>query len=209
MSADTIRTPGPRPDFSYRERPLDPVRTALLLIDLQNLFYNPAKHAGDANKSYYYDRMARTALPHAERLIAAFRAAHAEVIHVVVESLTRDGRDRGLELKISDIHAPKGSWEAQVIDRVRPMGDEIVVGKTATGVFNSTNIESVLRNLGINYLVVAGVLTDHCVESAVRAASDRGFLVTLAEDACATYTQERHDLALPRLADYCRIPQDA
>lgn len=202
---DTVRTLGDRPDPSHRHRPLDPTRTALVLIDLQNLLYDPRKHSADAQKAYYYERMGRITIPAAQRLLSAFRAAGAEVIHVVVESLTADGRDRGPEFKTSGVHVSKGSWEAQVIDALRPERDEIVIGKTATGVFNSTNIDYVLRNLGIEDLVIGGVLTDHCVESAVRAASDRGFFVSVAEDACATYSQERHDLALPRLADYCRI----
>jgi len=62
----------------------------------------------------------------------------------------------------------------------------------------------VLRNLGIEYLMVVGLLTDQCVESAVRDACDMGFLVTLIEDACATFTQERHDATLRAIKGYCR-----
>ena len=52
--------------------------------------------------------------------------------------------------------------------------------KTSSGVFNSTNIDYVLRNLGIRYLIVAGVVTDQCVDMAVRDAADRGYLVCVA-----------------------------
>src|SRR5262249_1287969 len=73
------------------------------------------------------------------------------------------------------------------------------------GVFNSTNIEYVLRNLGIRQLIVAGTVTDQCVDMAVRDGADRGFLVTCVSDACATYTQERHDGALRAFGGYCWV----
>ena len=82
--------------------------------------------------------------------------------------------------------------EAKVIPEVAPVGDEIIIPKTASGIFNSTNIEYVLRNLGVEYLVIYGVCTDQCVETTVRDACDRGFLVTLLPDCCATHEEERH-----------------
>ena len=77
--------------------------------------------------------------------------------------------------------------------------------KTSSGVFNSTNIDYVLKNMGIRYLIVSGVVTDQCVDMAVRDAADRGYLVTLAEDACATYSQMRHDNALKAFGGYCWV----
>jgi ureidoacrylate peracid hydrolase len=68
----------------------------------------------------------------------------------------------------------------------------------------STNIDYVLRNLGIRSLIIAGVLTDQCVDSAVRDACDLGYLVTVPSDACATLTQERHDWSLRNNRGYCR-----
>ncbi|WP_426789074.1 isochorismatase family cysteine hydrolase, partial [Xanthomonas campestris] len=68
--------------------------------------------------------------------------------------------------------------------------------KTSSGVFNSTNIDYVLRNLQTRHLIIAGIVTDQCVDMAVRDAADRGYLVTLVEDACATYTAERHHACL-------------
>jgi nicotinamidase-related amidase len=72
-------------------------------------------------------------------------------------------------------------------------------------VFNATNIEYVLRNLGVEYLVIAGVYANQCVESAVRDAADRGFMVTLVEDCCATKTKAWHMAALDTLKGYGRI----
>ena len=88
------------------------------------------------------------------------------------------------------------------------MGDEIVINKTASGVFSSTNIHYVLKNIGIQSLYVCGVYTNECVETTVRDACDLGYLVTMVEDACTTVTQELQDASIKTLKDrYARILQ--
>jgi len=62
----------------------------------------------------------------------------------------------------------------------------------------------VLRNLGVRSLIIAGVLTDQCIDSTVRDACDLGYLVTVPTDACATLSAERHDWALRNNRGYCR-----
>ncbi|MBV8913773.1 MAG: cysteine hydrolase, partial [Acetobacteraceae bacterium] len=109
-----------------------------------------------------------------------------------------------LDYKISGLNVPRGSWDAKVIDAIGPGPDEIVLPKTSSSVFISTNIDYVLRNLGVRYLLLAGGLTDQCVDSAVRDACDLGYLVTAVTDACATLTQERHDWSLRNNRGYCR-----
>jgi len=126
-------------------------------------------------------------------------------LHTIIESLTADGRDRSLDHKLSDMHLPKGSPPARIIDDLTPAENEIVLPKTSSGVFNSTNIDYVLRNLGTRHLIIAGIVTDQCVDMAVRDAADRGYLVTLVEDACATYTPERHQACLNAIRGYCWI----
>ena len=66
-----------------------------------------------------------------------------------------------------------------MIDCIQPDLDEIVITKTSSSVFTTTNIDTVLRNLDVKNLILAGVLTDQCVESAVRDACDLNYLVTL------------------------------
>ena len=61
-----------------------------------------------------------------------------------------------------------------------------------------------LRNLGVHFLMIAGVLTDQCVNLAVRDACDLGYLVTLASDACATHSRARHEASLANNRGYCR-----
>ncbi len=143
-------------------------------------------------------------LPNLRRLLDAFRKAGAEVMYTVMENLTRDGRDRSLDYKICDFFIAKGSWEAKVLDALAPGDDDIVLPKTSSGVFNSTNIAYLLRNIGIDTLVVTGFLTDQCVDHAIRDAADRGFYPICVSDACATHSQARHENALGAFGGYCR-----
>ena len=118
------------------------------------------------------------------------------MIYTVIENLTRDGRDRSLDYKLSDFFIAKGSWEARVLDAIAPGDDEIVIPKTSSSVFNSTNIDYLLRNIGVEDLVVTGFLTDQCIDHTVKDAADRGYYVTCLADACMANTQARHEAAL-------------
>jgi len=191
-------------DVSFRERAVELDRTALLLIDLQKSEYHEAKIKAEPQHAYFFDRMKNVVIPNGQKLIAACRRAGVEVIYTTVECYTLDGRDRSLDYKVSGIFAAKGSWEAQVLDELAPLPNEIVIPKMSSSVFMSTNIAYVLRNLGVEYVLTMGLLTDQCVESAVRDGCDLGFLMTLIDDACVTYSQERHDATLRAIKGYCR-----
>jgi ureidoacrylate peracid hydrolase len=200
------------PGGIYRERPIVPGRTALLSIDMQNAEWSPARMARAmapgsdiAHKRPFLERIQNVLIPNQSRLQAAARAAGIEVIFTTIEAYTLDGRDRSLDHKISNLFVPKGSWEAEVIPDVAPLPNEIVIPKTASGIFNCTNIDYVLRNLGIEYLVIYGICTDQCVECAIRDAADRGFLVTQIEDACAAEDEHRHRVSIEQIrGHYCR-----
>ena len=195
-----------------REVPIDPAHAALLFVDVQN--YNGRPDGGeytgmseverDARYGYFFRVMRDTALPNMQRLQRACRRAGIEVMYTVIEALTRDGRDFSLDYKISGLFVPRGSWDAKVLDAIAPAEDEVVLPKTSSSVFISTNIDYVLRNLGVRSLMIAGVLTDQCIDSAVRDACDLGYLVTVPIDACATLSAERHEWALRNNRGYCR-----
>jgi ureidoacrylate peracid hydrolase len=195
-----------------REVPLRPEQSALLVIDVQNFCAHREgaewRHLSptelQAQEGYYFGQLDAVVLPNIQRLQQAFRKGSMEVLYAVIQSLTQDGRDRSLDYKISGFHVPKGSWDGQVLDAIAPEGDEIVLPKTSSDVFASTNIHYVLGNLGIRQVVICGLVTDQCVESAVRHACDLGYLVTLVTDACATHSQERHDHSLRAIRGYCR-----
>lgn len=189
--------------------------TALLCVDLQyldaaegyGLFREPEKSGvSEEGRRYYFDQLKNVVLPNVRKLQERFRDHGLEVIHARIQSLTRDGRDRSLGHKRLGVHAAPGSKEAEFLDEVAPEGDEIVLNKTASGVFSSTNIDYVLDNLGIEALFIVGVYTNECVETAVRSACDIGYLVTLVEDACTTVTPELHEATLTTLRDrYARV----
>jgi nicotinamidase-related amidase len=191
-------------DVSFRERAVEPDRTALLVIDLQKGEYNPDKIAAEPQHAYLFERIREVVIPNGQKLLAACRAAGVEVIYTVVESLTLDGRDRSLDYKVSGIFFPKGAWGAEVLDELKPLPNEIIIPKTSSSLFNSTNFEYVLRNLGVEYVMVMGVVTDQCVETAVRDGCDRGFMMTLIDDACATFSEQRHKESLVGIKGYCR-----
>jgi len=199
-------------DPTTREIPLDPAQSALLFIDVQNFcarrdggeFAGLAENEIESKYGYYFDRLEDIAIPNMQRLQAAFRNARIEVLYTTIESLTLDGRDRSLDYKITGFNVPRGSWDGKVIDEIAPTDDEIWLPKSSSSVFISTHIDYILRNLGIRQLVISGVITDQCIESAVRDACDLGYLVTVVADACATYDEERHENSLKKISGYCR-----
>lgn len=195
------------PHRSPRDLPFTRQHTALLLVDMQRAWLEPQfdAHLHSPEAEYFLQRARQLVIPNQQRLLDAMRAAQHNVLHTHIESLTADGRDRSLDHKLSDMHLPKGSPEAQIIAELTPQENEIVLPKTSSGVFNSTNIDYVLRNLQTRHLIVAGIVTDQCVDMAVRDAADRGYLVTLVEDACATYTEQRHLACLNAIKGYCWI----
>ncbi|WP_434589893.1 cysteine hydrolase [Pseudomonas sp. R4-83] len=195
------------PHRSPRDLPFASDHTALLLVDMQRAWLEPQfdAHLTGPDAEYFLSRARTQVVPNQQRLLAGFRQARQNVLHTIIESLTADGRDRSLDHKLSDMHLPKGSAQAQIIAELTPAENEIVLPKTSSGVFNSTNIDYVLRNLETRHLIIAGIVTDQCVDMAVRDAADRGYLVTLVEDACATYSAERHHACLNAIKGYCWI----
>ena len=184
-----------------RLSPLDPRTTAILLIDTQKGIFN----AGAAQKRpYFYETAKNIAIPNMAKLISAGRNAKAEIIYTVIESLTQDGRDRSLDYKQSNFHFPAGSPETEVIDELAPMDDEIILPKTSSSLFNSTIFEYLMRNIGIDTVVVTGFLTDQCIDHTVRDGADRGLRMICPVDACTTDSLSRHQNALEAFKGYCR-----
>lgn len=195
-----------------RNVPLVADQSALLFIDVQNFsahragaeFKDVPPDEFSAKYAWYFDQLESRVVPNMQRLQTACRKAGVEVMYTTIESLTLDGRDRSLDYKITGFNVPKGSWDGKVIDEIAPGDDEIVLPKSSSSVFVSTHIDYLLRNLGVRQIVLVGLLTDQCVESAIRDACDLGYLVTQVTDACLTYTQARHDNSLSTIKGYCR-----
>jgi len=195
-----------------REVSLQPAQSALLFIDVQNFsahreggeFEEYSAATFDKKFGWYFDQLDERVIPNMQAIQSACRDANIEVMYTVIESLTLDGRDRSLDYKITGFNVPKGSWDGKVIDQIAPQSDEIVLPKSSSSVFISTHIDYILRNLGVRQLVVSGLLTDQCVESAIRDACDLGYLVTQVTDACLTMTDARQNNSIDTIKGYCR-----
>jgi ureidoacrylate peracid hydrolase len=191
---------------------LKPEQSALLFVDVQNFaahpngaeFSNLSRDEFTDKYGWFFTELKTRVIPNMQAIQVACRNANIEVMYTTIESLTLDGRDRSLDYKITGFNVPKGSWDGKVISQLEPYEDEIVLPKTSSSVFVSTHIDYILRNLGVKQLVISGLITDQCVESAIRDACDLGYLVTEVTDACLTYSQERHDNSLQTIKGYCR-----
>ena len=194
-----------------RDAPFEKGRTALLLVDMQKVWLDRAAGAahGTPEPEPFYATTAEVTIPACARLLAAARAAGVEVLHTIIQSLTEDGRDRSLDHKMTPIHLAKSDPDAQPVAALAPVGDEIVMPKTSSGVFNSTNIDYLLRNLGVRNLVICGIMTDQCVDMAVRDAADRGYMVAVPADACFAASAARHEGALRAFGGYCWLTDTA
>ena len=192
----------PEPELAGRQ-------TALMIIDMQ--YHGASRDHGLIRKriadgegeavAYVLDRIERVVVPNIQRLRSAFRGAGMELVHVKTQSLTSDGRDRGPAAKRHGTHVRPGTRTADILDEIAPLPDEIVISKTCSGVFNCTNADYVLRNIGVSTLVIGGMVTGSCVDLAARDASDRGFFVVVVEDATASWSDAMQAQAIEDLRD--------
>lgn len=193
--------PRPQDVFASRTQPLVANKTALLIIDTQNWVMDEENR--QPRPQFYADARGFV-IPNIARLADSARAHGVEVIYTVMENYTEDGRDRSLDYKLSNFFIPKGSHDAKVIDELQPGRDEMIIPKTSSSLFNSTNFEYLVRNIGIDTIMVTGFLTDQCVDHTIRDGADRGFHMICVSDGVATDTHERHFAALNSFKGYCR-----
>ncbi len=188
--------------------------TAFLIVDVQYLDAHreyglgaDAKRLGaDEEYEYYFSRVENIVVPNIQTLQQVCRRRGIEVMFVRIAALTKDCRDVRPMHKRLKLFAPKGSKEAEILEEIKPMENEVVITKGCSGAFNGSNIDQILANMGIKNLVVSGVVTNYCVETTVRSAGDRDYNVVLLDDACAAWTQEAHDKALQVLDEgYCKV----
>ncbi len=209
ITGEDMTTPISRDDpyIGWRPRLTDPLLrrqdTALLVIDMQyadaHKDYGIFKHRRDhgyTNGLDYMERRMDLIVPNIRRLQDACRACGVEVVFTRIRSLTRDGRDRSLAHKELGHMFPPGAKEAEILADLAPVGDEMVFDKTTGSVFNSTTIHYALQNVGIRNLIMVGVMTGGCVESAARDAKDLGYRVLVVDDACGTWTHDMHEFSL-------------
>lgn len=181
-----------------RLRPVRLGQTALIVIDCQEVCWDKAT-------DYLRERLNKTLLPNMQILLQASRAAALEIIYVVIEAMTNDCRDFAPCYKLSNLQIPKGSPKAHVLPEIAPQDDDIVIRKGSLSAFCSTNIDFVLRNLGVKDLLMVGMRTNQCVEGAVRDASDLGYMVTVVDECCGACSETEHTNSLDGMRTFARV----
>ncbi len=189
------------------EPAFDASKTALVTIDMQYFCAHPDGWMGRVSQELgrpealaeRWEAVARI-LPRVRALQDTARERSMELIHLKVGYLTRDCRDGASSQPKGLIATRSDARDYQFLVEVAPQGDEIVMAKTTASAFSSTTFDQVLRYLGVSRLIVAGVVTNGCVEMTARDATDRGYDVTIVEDACTASTAELHQNAIARLA---------
>ena len=190
-----------------------PGDTALMIIDMQYVDAHPdyglakkAKEAGNfAIMKYFFQRLPMV-ISNIQRMQKVCREKKIEVIFVKIQSYTQDGRDFSPSYRSKGLQCPPGSKEAEILEELKPVGDEIVLNKLSTSAFTSTPIDQVLRYMGIKKLLVSGVNTNYCIETFIRDAYDRGYEVVLLENCCATVEEKFHQLACEEMEDiFCKV----
>jgi nicotinamidase-related amidase len=186
---------------------LEPGRSALLVIDAQN---DNLHEKGNLNFVGCWKHARETgAVKNVKRLVEVCREKGIRVFWIKQNRLAA-GKDifpgtfdsKMMELINGVIPGAflGDTWDTEIYNELKPLirEDELVIEKPGWSAFEGTALPRYLNDLGVDTLITCGFLTDFCVESTVRSASDRGFLTIVASDACATSCQEDHDLALAR-----------
>ena len=202
------------PFYDLFPRPVTPPwaagKVGLMTIDMQYMDAHPdgwmgriAKAAGREDLLAERFDGINQALPNIRRLQDAFRAAGEEVMHVRIAYKTADAREtpKAFMPSVDAQSIGRNAQDDEFLPEIAPVGDEIVFSKTSSSVFSTTDVERILWNLGIRHLVFTGLVTDGCVELSARDAADRGWAVTLVDDACCSSTRVAHIDAIERMTD--------
>ncbi len=139
---------------------------ALVLIDIQNDYFE-----GGNNPLY----KAESALMNAKKVIEIFRSKHLPVVHV-----------QHVSQKENASFFIKGTKGVNIHSEITPQHNERVVIKHYANSFHETNLDEILKHYDMKKIVVCGMMTHHCLDTTVRAATDYGYEVIVIQEACAT-----------------------
>jgi nicotinamidase-related amidase len=170
---------------------------ALLVIDMQDEFVRP-------RWTPYWVPAATRQVPLIRRLVTACRAVSVPVLYTVFSDthgyLDRPRSGSAMPNRFTDLEAD-ARWfrDGYVWHELAPAPGEIVIHKPSYGAFYDTPLETILRNLGRNTVIITGTLTNVCCGTTARQAYERGFNVVVSRDATATNDPEIHEHELMTL----------
>ncbi len=178
---------------------LDPATTAVVLIEYQNEFVSD----GGVLHNAVAPVMEKTGmLANTVALVDAARAAGVTIMHAPITFAPGYGElsrhPYGILKGVVDGNAfVKGTWGAAIVDDLAPAeGDILIEGKRGLDTFASTNLDFILRGRGIRTVILAGFLTNCCVESTMRSAYEHGYRVITLTDCTAATSAAEHDNAI-------------
>ncbi len=179
---------------------------ALVIVDMQ--YATGSRHhglglqlqeRGDHDTfGWRYEQIEQRAVPNLRRLLDACRASGRLVVHVTIGSERDDFSDAlpQIQSMLRSLDNRVGRPMNQILEPLAPSGNEPVLNKVTIGAFASTPIERVLRDHGIERVVIGGISTNACVAATACAAVDLGFQTVLLSDGCSAATREYHEAAL-------------
>jgi nicotinamidase-related amidase len=180
---------------------MDPKKTAVVMIEFQNDFVKP----GGAQHDAVRDVMESTGmLSNSLKLAKEARALGATIMLTPItfaQGYPETSRHPyGILKEIVDTKAfRKGTWGAEIIEELKPLPEDIIIeGKRGLDCFATTNLDFILRGREVQNVVLAGFLTNVCVESTMRSAYERGFNVITLTDCTATTSEEEQRVATTR-----------
>lgn len=187
-----------------------PSRAALVVVDVQNDFVADGGFFDTIGADV---KTAQRRIPALVRLIAAARSAAVPVIFVQAiydpQYVSAPMRERNRRRGVERPRCLTGSWGADFYE-VKPLPGEPVIIKHRYSAMPNTELLPLLRRLGVDSLLLAGVATDTCVESTARDAYFIDYYVTLISDCCAAYDENDHVAALRRFErDYGAVVTSA
>jgi nicotinamidase-related amidase len=182
---------------------IDPAKTAVVLIEYQNDF---TSEGGALHGAVAEVMDSSGMLANSRRVVAEAREAGATIMHAPITfapgygELGDPDKVYGILKGVVDSGAfVKGSWGAAICDEMTPAADDIVIeGKRGLDTFATTNLDFILRSRGIETVVLAGFLTNCCVESTMRTAYERGYDVVTLTDCTAATSDEEQRVAVAR-----------
>jgi ureidoacrylate peracid hydrolase len=204
--ASTTPPTGVQPLVDLREK-IDPAWTAVVVIDYQNDF---VASRGAFARTGSDPAPLQSIAPALRSLLQRARGARVPIVFVWNEytydtnwylsdvtlgQARRRWKGRYLEVPV----CKRGSWGAQLYGGLRPAAGDAVVVKHRFNAWLDTDLALILRSRRIRSLVVAGVLTNVCVESTVREAFFRDYYVVVPQECVATYDKAQHDAALANI----------
>jgi len=171
-----------------------PSKTAIVVVDVQNDFCEPAGAAGQGGRD---TRAAMAMIPTLQRFLDAAREHGANVIFIqtIHEPSTDSEAWIGRRANPDAKTCLKGTWGAEFTG-IAPRESEPVVIKHRYSAFINTRLDSVLRTLKVENIIVLGVATNVCVESTARHGFMLDYHTVLVSDCSAGYNQAAHDMTL-------------